>query len=97
MKKYGLMKHGKIIYTGRYCHVADIMMIRGREAALFSLLGTKTLFVGFKGGLPFEMKQPRYNSETEAAMQEARDIMNGYTSTKSYSSARELFAELDAD
>ena len=50
-----------------------------------------------EGGLPFEMKQPRYNVETEAAMQEARNIMNGETSTKSYSSARELFAELDAE
>ena len=50
-----------------------------------------------EGGLPFEMKQPRYNAETEAAMQEARDIMNGDISTKNYSSARELFAELDAE
>lgn len=30
-----------------------------------------------EGGLPFDMKQPRYNSETEAAMQEARDISSG--------------------
>ena len=29
------------------------------------------------GGLPFEMKQPRYNAETEAAMDEARAIMDG--------------------
>jgi len=29
------------------------------------------------GGLPFEMKQPGYNAETEAAMQEARDITAG--------------------
>lgn len=50
-----------------------------------------------EGGLPFEMKQPRYNAETEAAIQEARDIMNGDISTKSYSSARELFAELNAE
>ena len=50
-----------------------------------------------EGGLPFEMKQPRYNAETEAAMQEARDIMNGKKKVKSYSSADELFAELDAE
>ncbi|WP_269477177.1 type II toxin-antitoxin system RelB/DinJ family antitoxin [Hominibacterium faecale] len=50
-----------------------------------------------EGGLPFEMKQPRYNAETEAAMQEARDIMNGNVSTKTYSSARELFTELDTE
>lgn len=29
------------------------------------------------GAFPFDMKQPRYNSETEAAMQEARDIFSG--------------------
>ena len=39
------------------------------------------------GGLPFEMKQPRYNDETEAAIQEARDIMSGKKKSKSYSSA----------
>ena len=50
-----------------------------------------------EGCLPFEMKQPRYNAETEAAIQEARAIMNGDVSTKSYSSARELFAELDLE
>ncbi|MCL2722265.1 MAG: type II toxin-antitoxin system RelB/DinJ family antitoxin [Treponema sp.] len=49
------------------------------------------------GGLPFEMKQPRYNAETEAAIQEARDIMNGKKIVKSYSNADELFAELDAE
>jgi DNA-damage-inducible protein J len=49
------------------------------------------------GGLPFEMKQPRYNAETEAAMQEARDIVNGKKKAKSYSSADELFMELDAE
>ena len=49
------------------------------------------------GGLPFEMKQPRYNIETEAAMQEARDIISGKKKAKRYSSADELFAELDAE
>jgi DNA-damage-inducible protein J len=49
------------------------------------------------GGLPFEMRQPRYNDETEAAMQEARDIASGKIPAKSYSSARELFEELDRE
>jgi len=49
------------------------------------------------GGLPFEMKQPRYNIETETAMQEARDIMSGKKAAKSYSNADELFEELDAE
>ncbi len=50
-----------------------------------------------EGGLPFDMKQPRYNTETEAAMQEARTIMNGQTSVKTYRSAGDLFRELDAE
>ena len=49
------------------------------------------------GGLPFEMKQPRFNQETEAALQEARDIASGGIAAKSYSTAKELFAELDAE
>ena len=49
------------------------------------------------GGLPFEMKQPRYNAETEAAMQEAREIISGKRKAKKYSSADELFMELDAE
>jgi DNA-damage-inducible protein J len=49
------------------------------------------------GGLPFQMKQPHYNAETEAAMQEARNIMSGKIKAKSYASADELFAELDAE
>lgn len=50
-----------------------------------------------EGGLPFEVKQPRYNMETEAAMQEARAIMSGKIQTKKYTSAREFFDELDAE
>jgi len=49
------------------------------------------------GGLPFEMKQPGYNAETEVAMQEARDIASGKIPAKSYVSARELFEELDRE
>ena len=48
------------------------------------------------GGLPFSVRLPRYNRETEDAMREAREIMSGKKSAKSYSSARELLDELDA-
>ena len=48
------------------------------------------------GGLPFEMKL-RYNVETETAIQEASLIASGNIQTKSYSSARKLFEELDAE
>ena len=52
----------------------------------------KSLMVG---GIPFDVRMPHYNKETEAAMQEARDIVAGKVEAKSYSSANELFAELD--
>lgn len=47
------------------------------------------------GGLPFEVKQQRYNATTEAAIQEARDIMSGKREAPSYSSLRELVESLD--
>ena len=49
------------------------------------------------GGLPFELKQPRYNAETEAAIQEARDIRAGKIKTKAYKSVAEMNADIDAD
>ena len=48
------------------------------------------------GGLPFDVKIPEYNSETLAAMEEARRILEGKKKAKSYSSAKELFEEIDA-
>lgn len=50
-----------------------------------------------EGGLPFEVKQPRYNRTTEAAMAEAREIISGQTPAKTYPSAHALFEELDAE
>lgn len=50
-----------------------------------------------EGGLPFEMKQPRYNAETEAAMKEAREIMKGQKKAKRYSDVHTLFEELDTE
>ena len=50
-----------------------------------------------EGGLPFEVKQPRYNMETEAAMKEAKAIMDGQIQVEQYSSAHALFEELDAE
>lgn len=50
-----------------------------------------------EGGLPFEVKQPHYNAETEAAMREAKAIISGQVQAKHYSSAHALFEELDAE
>jgi len=43
------------------------------------------------------MSLPRYNAETLAAMQEARDISSGKIKTKSYTSVLEMVAELESD
>ena len=48
-------------------------------------------------GLLLDAKQPRYNAETEAAVHEARTIMNGQTSVKTYRSAGDLFREIDSE
>jgi DNA-damage-inducible protein J len=49
------------------------------------------------GGLPFAMKHPRFNAETKAAMREAQEIASGRVVARGYASAKELFAELDAE
>lgn len=47
------------------------------------------------GGMPFDVRQPRYNKATEAAMTEARAIMAGKIDADSYDSVDDLFAALD--
>ena len=49
------------------------------------------------GGLPFDMSLPKYNEETLAAMQEARDIASGKIKSKSYSSLQEMIDEIDLE
>ena len=48
-------------------------------------------------GIPFEVKQPRFNAETEAAIEEARGIIAGKIPAKRYGSVRDLFNELDKE
>ncbi|WP_346679170.1 type II toxin-antitoxin system RelB/DinJ family antitoxin [Enorma massiliensis] len=48
-----------------------------------------------EGGLPFDVRQPRYNSETEAAMREARDVLAGKVPAESYDSASTMFTALN--
>ena len=48
-----------------------------------------------EGGLPFDVRQPRCNSETEAAIHEARDILVGKVPAESYDSTSAMFAALD--
>lgn len=46
-------------------------------------------------GLPFDVKQPRYNAATETAMQEAHDIMSGKVKTDIYATVDDMLASLD--
>jgi hypothetical protein len=43
------------------------------------------------------LEQPRYNAETEAAMQEGRDIRAGKVQAKSYVSCQEFLDDLNAE
>jgi DNA-damage-inducible protein J len=47
------------------------------------------------GGLPFEMKNTRFNADTEIAMKEALDISNGKIQSAKYNSAKELSDEIE--
>ena len=49
------------------------------------------------GGLPFKVEVPKYNAETLAAMQEARDIMSGKIQATSYNTTDELLKALNAE
>ena len=49
------------------------------------------------GGLPFKVEVPKFNAETLAAMQEARDIMSGKIQATSYSTTDELLKALNAE
>lgn len=49
------------------------------------------------GGIPFEVRMPRYSRETEEAMQESRDILSGKVDAKAYRSAKEFFDDMDIE
>jgi DNA-damage-inducible protein J len=73
-------------------HVRTDQETKSGAEQLFSLFGISVsdainIFLRqslLVGGLPFEVRQPRFNAETEAAMGEARDIMRGKTKAKTY-------------
>ena len=77
--------------------------VKAQAQRLFSALGmdlTTAVNVFLRqsieqGGIPFVIAQKRYNPETELAMQEARDIISRKIDAKRYTSAKELFEELD--
>ncbi len=52
-------------------------------------------------GFPFEIREPKLNSETLLAMQETEQILEEYSSgtrhPKSFSNAREMFSAMDLE
>ena len=50
-----------------------------------------------EGGIPFDVRVPKYSKDTITAIKEAKDIMSGKVEAKTYGSAKELFDELDAE
>jgi DNA-damage-inducible protein J len=76
--------------------------VKSDAEAIFSSLGmtlTEAINVFLyksvmEGGLPFDVRQPRYNATTEAAMAEARAIMDGKLAAETYSSPAEMLAAL---
>ncbi len=79
--------------------------IKAQAEALFSSFGISisdavNIFLHkslMDGGIPFALRQPRFNAETEAAMREARDISVGRLPAKRYHSVEEFLEDLDAD
>ena len=79
--------------------------IKTEAEALFSTFGMTVsdavnIFLHqalLEGGLPFAVKQPRYNAETEAAMAEARAILDGRIPAKRYDSVQDMMAAIDAE
>ena len=45
--------------------------------------------------LPIEVRVPRYNAATEAAIKEANDISSGKKVVKTYSSDEKMFEDLN--
>ena len=52
-------------------------------------------------GFPFEIREPKLNSDTLLAIQEAEQMLSEYSNgsriPKSFSNAREMFAAMDAE
>lgn len=76
--------------------------VKSRAEALFNSFGLtlsdainvflhKSLMVD---GLPFDLKQPKYNKETRAALQEANDITAGKIPAKRYQSVSAMMEDV---
>ncbi len=86
----------------------NMRMNKQKKASLEELYGslgmtlTEAVSIFFEmslieGGIPFAVRVPKYNKETNDAINEAKDIISGKVEAKTYGSAKELFNELDVE
>lgn len=102
---YAMTTHGGIMAKTATINMRVNPQVKADAESIFSSFGmtlTEAINVFLhksvmEGGLPFDVRQPRYNAETEAAIRESRDIMAGRMSAESYESVDDMFAALDLD
>lgn len=78
--------------------------VKSEAESLFSSLGmtlTEAINVFLhkslmEGGLPFDVRQRRYNAATEAAIQEVREIMGGRVEAETFDSVAAMIASLES-
>ncbi|MCL2106033.1 MAG: type II toxin-antitoxin system RelB/DinJ family antitoxin [Oscillospiraceae bacterium] len=83
-------------------HIRIDPVVKKQAEELFALFGITIsdavhMFLSqslLESGLPFQPKQPRYNMETESAIQEARDIAGGKIQAKRFLSFDAYLADL---
>lgn len=90
--------------TGKKTAIFSVRMTAQEKSELenlFKNLGltltqaVQTFFAKFRmiGGLPYELREPKFSRETIEAMQEALDIKAGKIQAKCYDSVEEMFAD----
>jgi len=77
-----LLKNAEVIYNAFGITVTDAV----------NMFFAKSIM---ENGIPFDLKQPRYNKETEAAMEEGDKILQGLQESAFNGSVNELFKNLD--
>ncbi len=76
---------------------------KAQAEALFSSFGISVtdainIFLNasiMEGGFPFQIKQPRYNKDTELAILEAKKILDAAIKAKPYNSLSELLSDFE--
>ena len=100
-----MLKRGVNMTETTDLHIRIDSEIKSNAEKLFSTFGITisdavTMFLHqsiFEGGLPFELRQPQYNTETEIAIQEAKDMMSGKIHGKVYTNLKDFYDDLESE